>query len=265
MRSALTTALTFLLASCATMEPRAADPVGSIYSYVRSNSDGSEAETIHVYRASETRVEVTKMRARCTDAAFVTAEFDLPHGEAQRLVGGRLLPNAGHRDVAVMELDFATRRLAARLDLPDGPAEVAIHARGAPWLLYDFDLADLTILNQFRPNQREDFDFGVALFWNDGDPREAFRWLGSAQARYVGEEVRGGRAALRFAVTGPPFDAEGGTVWFDATGGHVVAADFARPNHAEYRDYRLRMTGVSNGADAWRRLLAAHYGDCPAR
>jgi hypothetical protein len=38
------------------------DHVGRLYSYVRSNSDGSEAERVYVYRASRTRIEVAKMR-----------------------------------------------------------------------------------------------------------------------------------------------------------------------------------------------------------
>ena len=61
---------------------------GPIYSYIRSNRDGGEAEAIHVYRPRAGYVEVVKMRERCTNAAFVTATTMA--GEAKRLTGGRL-------------------------------------------------------------------------------------------------------------------------------------------------------------------------------
>ena len=265
MRLALTAPIGLLLASCATIAPRATDPVGRIYSYIRSNSDGSEAETIHVFRAATDWVEVTKMRARCTDAAFVTAEFDLARNQARRLVGGRLLPGAGHRDVAVLEHDAERGQVTARIALPGGPLNLTLTAPHQPWMLYDFDLVDLSVMNQLRDGRRADLNLGVALFWNDGEPRDALRWLGSASVRFVGEERRDGRPTLRFETQGPAFGERGGPIWFDAADGHIVAADLGLPNHAEYRDYRLRLTRVSDGGPAsWRALLAAHFADCPA-
>ncbi len=67
------------LAGCATARPEPApvDRIGRIYSYVRTDRDGAEAETIHVYRASRTRSSVAKMRGRCLNAAYVTAELDI--------------------------------------------------------------------------------------------------------------------------------------------------------------------------------------------
>ena len=38
------------------------DHIGRIYSYLRSNRDGTEAERIYVYRAARDRIEVAKMR-----------------------------------------------------------------------------------------------------------------------------------------------------------------------------------------------------------
>ncbi|HWT11641.1 MAG TPA: hypothetical protein VN231_02715 [Allosphingosinicella sp.] len=252
-------------AGCAHAPDSAADRIGRLYTYVRSNSDGSEAETIHVYRASRTRIEVTKMRSRCTNAAFVTAELDLVAGQATRLTGGRLEPDGGHRDFAILTHDRRERRIRARVEAPGGILQLSSPVPDEPWHLYDFDLASLTVTAQYRADPRRDFSFGLPLVWLGGDPADALRYLGRADARFAGEEDHGGRRALRFEVGGPAFGGRGGPIWFDAAEGHVLAARFGIPNHAEYRDFALRLTGVRDaGPDQWRRLLSAHFEGCPA-
>lgn len=252
-----------ILAAAAALAPggsAAPDDVGRIYSYVRSNRDGSEAERVHVYRARADFVEVAKMRARCTNAAFVTAELDLERGHAKRMTGGRLLPGAAHRDFAALAYDPGARTLEARVETRGGAMTLSTEVADEPWHLYDFDLASLTVLDRADP--RADFSFGVPLIWLGGDPADALRYLGRADARFVREEEHAGRPALRFEVGGPAFGDEGGPIWFDAAEGHVLGAEFGRPNHAEYRDFALRLTGTSHGAEAWRRLLEEHFEGC---
>src|SRR5688500_8218038 len=127
--------LAMLLASgCAHIDPGGQGP---IYSYIRSNRDGSEAGAIHVYRPRAGYVEVVKMRERCTNAAFVTATT--VGGEAVRLTGGRLRPGAAHEDFA--ELSFRDGRIHARLELPSGELRQSVEVADRPWHLYDFDWA----------------------------------------------------------------------------------------------------------------------------
>ena len=61
--------------------------VGRVLTYVRSNADGTEAETIHVHRASLSRIEVIKVREKCTNAAFVIADVSPATGEVTELRG----------------------------------------------------------------------------------------------------------------------------------------------------------------------------------
>lgn len=232
---------------------------GPTYSYVRSNRDGSEAETIYVHRPRPGHVEVAKMRDRCTNAAFVTAT--MAGGEAVRLTGGRLRPGATHEDFA--ELLFRDGRIEARLAGPEGELRDSVAVADRPWHLYDFDLASLTASPPAEAAARRDFSFGVALVWLGEDPAEFLRYLGRADARFVREERREGRRTLRYEIGGPAFEgALGGTLWLDARERFVVAAELGRPNHAEYRDFKLRLTGTSRGAAEWKRLLTAHFEGC---
>jgi hypothetical protein len=255
-------ALALLAAGCAHAPPPEAGGAGAIHSYVRSNRDGSEAETIHVFRARSDHVEVTKMRGRCTNAAFVTAT--LRGGLAVRLTGGRLRPGATHEDFAELAYDAAARRIDARLTSPSGELRQRVAVADEPWHLYDFDWASLSAAPPAELAARRGFSFGVGLVWLGDDPGDFLRYLGRAEARFVGEEMRHGRRALRYELGGPAFaGALGGPIWFDSRDGFVVGAELGRPNHAEYRDFKLRLTGISHGASAWKRLLEAHFEGCP--
>ena len=119
-------AVLLALAGCVHAPPTGPDRIGRIYSYVRSDRDGGQAETIRVYRAGRTRIEVSKMRGRYTNAAYVTAELDLDRGYATRLGGGRLLPDAGREEFAVLTFAPDTRRLDGRIALPDGPLTLSL-------------------------------------------------------------------------------------------------------------------------------------------
>lgn len=219
---------------------------------------------IRVYRRDRSHIEVSKMRGRCNNAAYVTATLDLENGYATRLGGGRLRPNAGREEFAVLTYDPAAGRIDARIETPNGPLAARVAIPDTPWHIYDFDLASLTITAQYRPDRRADLSFGLPLVWPDDAP-DLFRYLGRADLRFVGEEMHEGRRALRFEAGGPAFGARGGPTWFDAAEGHILEASWGIPNHEEHRDFRLRLTGVSDGGpEEWRRLLSAHYENCPA-
>ena len=101
--------------------PRRRGSYRRIYTYIRSDRDSAEAETIHVFRESWTHIGVARMRGRCTNAAYVTADLDLERGYATRLGGGRLRPDAQREEFAVLTYDATARRLNGRVETTNGP------------------------------------------------------------------------------------------------------------------------------------------------
>ncbi len=250
----------FLIAACASAAgPAHTSPaIARLYTYVRSNQDGTRPENIYVYRASATELEVGKMAQRCTTAAFVTAELDLARRQPLSLVGGRLARNGAQTPFAWLTYDRTSHRLHAQIPSADIDQYVAIDAE--PWTVYDFDLADITGLNAGNAPAPADFDLAVALVWPAQSSRNPFRNLGRANFRYAGGEPRLEREALRFEATG----GLNGQLWLDAREGHVLEARFAEPNHAEYRDFRIVLQRVEDNAAArWAAVRAAHWADCP--
>lgn len=246
------------LSACATAAPEPAPPEGHLLHYVRSNQDGSLAEAIYVYRASATRLEVGKMVDPCTNAAFVTAELDLERGQAMQLVGGRIARDGSQDAFAWLDYDPASRQVHARVP----PAGIDAHFTppSEPWIMYDFDLSDISALQGDGAPDRTDFSFGVMLIWPEDGASEIFRTLGAAHARFAAAETHLQRDALRFDVSG----ALNGQLWLDARHGHVLEARFAEPNHVGYDNFRLVLQEVhDDGAAAWAEARAAHWRGCP--
>ncbi|MBC7985175.1 MAG: hypothetical protein H7X93_00675 [Sphingomonadaceae bacterium] len=258
-------AVTGIAATGAGGEERAS-PEGRIYHYIRSNRDGSMPEHIHVYRAAAGRLEVYKMVERCTGAALVTAWIDPTTGQASRMTGGRLMPEARHEDFATLLWNAGARRIDAHVVTGDGVIEEQIAVADTPWHLYDFDLASLSVQTMGRADPRADFRFGLPLAWNEPNETHPFLSnLGRADAHFVREEQYQGRPALRFEVGGPALGQRGGPLWIDAEHGHVLGAEWGVPNHAPMTDFALRLVHTDDGgAAAWTALLTRHFEGCPS-
>lgn len=258
MRTLLTAAALLSLTGCAS-----ADPTGRILHYERSDADGSQVERVSSFQTAPDAVAVYKMRSRCTNAALVTARFDLESGQATALVGGRLTRSGDQEPFAWLEHDPVADALAVRVGGPDAPPlETAALPSAAPWRLYDFDFADFNGLTR-PPVRGRDLTFDLALIWPE--PAEDGRMMrvpGVMRATWRAEEIHLGERAHRYELSGAGLD--GGTLWLAARDGVVLEVRSPLANHPGYGAFRLRLTGRDFGEARWRALLADHWTGCPA-
>jgi hypothetical protein len=254
-----------LLAGCAsTAQVSEPGKVGALYDYVRSNRDGSLPERVLVYRRAHDEIAVYKAVERCTGAAFVTATLDPATLEARSFIAGKVARDGTQDVFGRMDFDPAAARLALELTMPGGPMRDSVVVAHRPFHLYDFDLATLNIALQHMEDPRRGFSFGMPMVTVTDDPARFFRYLGRADARFAGEEARNGVRSWRFEVAGPALGDKGGPMWVDAAGRHIVDVEWGLPNHAEYRDFKLRLVGVRRGGAAeWNSILRDHYRGCP--
>jgi hypothetical protein len=242
--------------------------IGRIYYYERSNIDGSMDERVTVFRKEVGQIEVYKENGLCGNAALVTADFDPDSLSAPRITGGALKPDARHVEFAFLEFDAESRQLDMMVHLPDQEIRNQAEVRTMPWVLFDFDLASLTIATPYIDNRKDGFAFGMALVWADLSVADPLIWMGDVQANYQGEETHLGVASEYYELTGSAFEGERsvgstGALWLDAREGHVVDAVMPVPNHPGYTDFRLRLIKVSDGGEAeWNQLLTAHFEGC---
>lgn len=236
------------------------DPVGATRIYVRSNQDGTMPERIITHRESATRVAVSKQVERCTNAAYVTADFDLTRGEASGLVGGRLTRELTQQGFATIAADLNSRVI--NVSVPSANITERLERVGAPWRIFDFDLADISAAMEGHPAPRSDFGFYVTLAWPEDTGGPFFTNRGRADATFVGEEQRAEHHTIRYDVRG----ALNGSLWLDAANGYVVEARFNEPNHPGYDNFALVLQSAVSGEEgrqAWRDALAAHWQGCP--
>ncbi len=242
-----------------------AQTVGRTLHYERTNIDGSEPEQIYFHRAAPETVQVYKMVERCTRSALVTATIDPKNGEAGGLIAAQLKPDAANEPYASILLETGGSRLRGSIFSIHPPLPLEVEVKTRPWHMYDFDLATLGAAFEARRGSRAPMRFGMAMAWADS---KGFRllWLGDAEVRFVRAERHLDRKTLRFEVTGTAFgEAGGGPLWVDARKGNLVDVQWGRPNHDNYKNFRLRLIGEKPaGATAWTTLLKRHYEGCPA-
>jgi hypothetical protein len=203
-----------------------------------------------------------KARARCTRAALVTARIDPVSGQASELVGGQLGRDGRQQAFAWFKED-GSGQITARAALPEGELRLATAVGTRPWHLYDFDFASLTLWLANRQDRRADFRIGLPLLLI-GPQGPTLADLGALDGRFLADTQWMGRPALLFRLEGPALGGKAGTLMIDAAAGHIIEARLPIPNHDGYRDFRLRLAGIDNGAEAWTQTLAAHWRGCKA-
>jgi hypothetical protein len=234
-----------------------------IFHYIRSNRDGSEPEHVVHYRPTKTGVAVYKWVSKCTTAAYVTAVMSDDLLQGRFFVAGKVARDGSQARFGTLTLDPRLLTLAADVTPPGGRRIQVKHSlRGLPFLLYDFDFADLnSFLQEHRP--RTDFSYALPVIWPSDE--NIFRDLGMLRARYAGPDKRLGRDTVRFdlKVEGPT--PSSGALWVDASHGFIVEAELGLPNHMEYKDFRLRLERLATGGQsAWDALTKSQYSGCPA-
>ena len=254
--------LPLIAIAAAAVDPAAA-PIGeAIYHYVRSNRDGSEPEHVVQFRPTRTGIAVYKWVSKCTTAAYVTAEMDEAVREGRSFVAGKVGRDGRQAVFGTLTLDASAEALLLDVKTAAESIEERHALKGRPYLLYDFDFADL---NAFLQEARPIAGFAVRLpaVWPAEGPT-LFRDFGLMRAAYARKAKHMGRDAVRFdlAVDGPTHS--NGILWVDAERWHIIEAELGLPNHLEYRDFRLKLERVEGGGQAaWDALTRAHYASCP--
>jgi len=261
------------LSACATADnPWTYDPtdnpIGRIYYYERSNTDGTLDERITMYRQDATHIAVYKENGLCRNAALVTAELDPETLSATRITGGQLLPNAEIMEFAFLVMNEAGTQVDLLVQMPNMEIRNEFVVENPHWTLFDFDFSDFNMAAPHLDNPHAGFNFGMALVWADPSAADPLFWVGDLDAEFVGSGEHLGVHADEYRLTGSALEHElaigdEGRLWLDAEEGHVVDVTVPAPSHPGYTDYRLRLLDVSDGGEAeWTQLLTAHWENC---
>lgn len=247
--------------------------VGRIYNYERSNTDGTKTERVSVYHKSSKLLEVYKENGLCQNAALVSADMNWTTMSASRITGGALLPNAQRQEFAFMTLDPIGKKLDMVVQLPDMEIKDFAPIAVAPWHLYDFDFASLTVATPHLKFAENGFTFGMSLLWADPSIDDPLTWMGNIEAVYEAREFHLEIDTLKFNLSGTALagsapdgsipTSQMGSLWLDKKDGHIVDVILPAPNHPGYSDFRLKLLSVSDGGEKeWFEKLSNHFKGC---
>jgi len=183
--------------------------------------------------------------------------------EGRVFFAGKVARDGSQARFGTLTFDPVLMMLAADVTPPGGQRIRVKHSlRAVPYLLYDFDFADLnSFLQENRPDR--DFSFALPVIWPSDE--SIFRDLGMLRAHYIGPEQRAGRDLLRFDLKVEGDKPSTGFLWVDARYFYIVEAELGLPNHMEYKDFRLKLEKVeAGGQPAWDALTESQYANCPA-
>lgn len=245
-----------LAAGCAT--PAASDRTapGLFHEYVRSNRDGTLPETIWIYLPSADAVEVVKIVARCTDAAYVTARLRPDGATARSLVAGRLARDGSQRVTGRMRHDAAAGEIRYRIG-EDPVLEGALAGVTGEWHLFDYDFATLIAAAHGAWPAGGARRFELIRLMPDATGALTFDTLGIVTLRPA-QTVEG---VTDYHVGGGGLPE--GVLRRDAATGTVLEIASSAKNHAEYRDFRLKhIRSARITREQWRARRASHWTDC---
>jgi hypothetical protein len=234
-------------------------PVGRVYQYVKSNRDGSHPGRVSLYVARPDRLESLKWDDEVGWATFVVAEMDWARFSVRRFESYDLRKGKAALLKATLNTD-ADGAISVSV-LPGPPLKLTIW----PWHSYDFDWASLGATLPHLVNPESGLSFSRTDFVQEEGKPPRFAELGAVRLRYERREVRGRTATRRYVLEGPGLGVPGptaGTLWADATEGHIVEFELPIPDEPGFVDGRLRLLEVARLTPAeWEGFKRVRLGE----
>lgn len=233
-------------------DPAKAPPTGTRLLYTKSNRDGSKPWHFEVYYQSPTRINVIKWVEGNTD--FVEIMADIDPALAMPTVLQQWNTAAGRREprLALVAVPGKTGPVL-RVQLADGPSFELEATTPAPFNFWGFDLAGLGFMLPHRKDPTQPLELWFAdpnRANNDGTPVLVDR----ATMTLVGEEAVDGVASYKYALAGPFFGDQTGTVWVGRDSGRIERAEHPVRTSTDWDDWKLEFERAETiDGNAWEK------------
>lgn len=233
-------------------EPERID-VGTLYTYEKSNIDGSHAGRIALYVAGRDRLESFKWHEGGGAATLVTADMDWKTFSVRRFESWRVQPGG-------------ERHLQARLEKIQGEPRVRITfgessqtatIKNWPWHSYDFDFGSLNFSFRHLVDPESTFVIGISDFaLADESGTRKFADKGTVTVKYLGRQDRSGVDCRKYAIDGKGLENRGGVIWVHKEKLHIVDYEIDLPDERGFDSGKLLLVGVEQmGQREWREFM----------
>lgn len=228
-------------------------PLGTTYTYVKSNLDGSQAIRVVLRLAAADRLEVLKLEPENGAAAWVVARMDWASASADSLASAVLFPDGTRREQASLGLDPATRRVTVEVFGIGDTLTVAT----LPVHIYNFDFLSLAAALPHLADPDAAFTIGIMNPTFQQEP-PVLAYEGEVRIEPAGRDERGDVAARRYRVTGEGMAGAEAWIWTALDDGRLLAIESPVPDNPGWGSFRLELESTTSMDDAqWAAFVAA--------
>lgn len=216
-------------------KPASFSDIHTVYTYQKSNWDGSHASFVFLYISDTNKLESFKWAPGYTRGTLVSAAFDWSTFSVQTFTNHGIDTNGKRQLFASLAV-----KDGRSVHLQIGDFKDSMWLENILWHSYDFDFAGLSFAWRALENKRSSFSFLIADAGRvNGKP--AFENKGSVNVEYSGEEMINGKNCLKYTIDGPGLQNKGGIIWVDPRSHMIVLYRIALPDEEGFINGQLRL------------------------
>ena len=224
----------------------------TIYTYQKSNWDGSHASSIFLYIGDSGRLQSFKWSRGDEAASLVTADFDWQRFTVKRFQNHRVKRDGSRQLVAELWAG-APRKIVFQI----GGHRDSMTLAADLWHSYDFDFAGLGFAWRALKNKKTSFTFWVAdPAMADGKP--TFINKGEVTVVFLKEDSLQGKTVFRYSINGPGLEHKGGDIWIDPLSWMIEKYQIALPDEEGFVNGQLLLQKTEKlSPEAWQKFILA--------
>jgi hypothetical protein len=241
--------------------------VGTLYTYRKSNLDGTHPDNVLIYVASKNRLQVLKLEKGVTTGVNIEAELDWQNFMPSKMTMYHDRKDGSHTPIFHLTVDgdeavLTPDNLAA---MNKQAAEIVgkeqrIKVAKWPAHIYGFELISFNFAVQHLRNPKSSFSVGIlgdnANFGPDS--RSPLTYLGAAQIDYLATEKCQDKLCHKYKLGGEAFKGKEGFFWTDAKFGHITNLEMPLANNGDWDNFKLQfLKSEALSAAQWQKRKAA--------
>ena len=233
--------------------PKTIDDIHTLYSYQKSNWDGSNASHVFLYIKDTNKLASFKWSEGDKWSSLVTADFSWKEFMVDKIQNHRI--DAQGNKTLVAELNQESTK---KIHFQIGEFQDSMILVDPFWHSYDFDFASIGFAWRALKEKRNSFSFHIAdaaLINN----KPGFANKGSVQVEFLNEEMINGIQFLKYKIDGPGLQNKGGFIWVDPRKNYMIELfRIEHPDEEGFENGQLKLLKTEYLSPAeWEKFIIA--------
>lgn len=224
--------------------------IHTVYTYQKSNWDGTHASVIFLYVIDTNQLVSFKWSKGDEWATIVSAEIDWTTFSVKKFTNNRIFRDGSKRKIAELE---AT--VPGKLQIRVGDFQDSLTLLNTHWHSYDFDFAGLGFTWRALKNKQASFSFLIADAYSRNN-KNGFENKGYVQVNYTGMELVNGKNCFKYSVDGPGLQNKGGHIWVNRETSMIELYKIQLPDEDGFVNGQLKLIKTEKFSPlAWEKFL----------